>query len=249
MTGIAKKGGKTVSRRRTGLLGLALLGAVVVLSSCASEMSTRSSHVYMLSALQVHRVEDECEFLANVQGSDYFWGGCCVAGFMQDVAYNNALNELLDQAAELGATHVFVNLGTGGGLRGQAYRCAYCVAEDGTPDTALCLGPDGKPDQGFCRDAKGNRVGGRARCKGAEGRDEAECTNNCGAWIPGMDQTLCTKQGHVWVPKALNENDCAARGGLWVLDATDRLTCEKKGGRWVINEDVILPIKEEKKKD
>jgi hypothetical protein len=226
---------------------LSSLFAVVILSSCASDLSTRASQVYMVSALQVQRVESECQFLGSVRGSSFFWGGCCLSYLAwRDVAYNNALNELLDNAAEIGATHVFVNLGTGEGLRGDAYRCTYCRGPDGNPDTAYCRGPGGNPDEGYCTDLEGKRVG-IAHCQGAEGEDRAGCEENCGKWIPAMDEKACKEKGFRWLPKAENPIDCEAKGGIWIPIAEDQITCEGKGGTWVINTDVILPKAEEPK--
>lgn len=215
--------------------------AVSTLTSCATELSTRASRVYMVSAVQVHKVEAECEYLGSVTGASFFWGGCCLSYLAwRDVAYNNALNELLDNAAELGATHVFVNLGTGEGLRGDAYRCAYCRGPDGNPDTAYCQGPDGNPDAGYCMDSDGNRVG-MAHCVGAQGKNKAECEKNCGEWKPAMDEAACKKEGYKWVPEAETPEDCKAKGGIWIPVAEDQITCEGKGGTWVINRDVIRP--------
>lgn len=231
--------------RFTALLPCLLVS--LILASCASDLSTRASRVYMVSAIQIQRVESECEFLGNVRGASFFWGGCCLSYVAwRDVAYNNALNELLDNAAEIGATHVFVNLGTGEGLRGDAYRCTYCRGPDGDPDTAYCRGPDGNPDVGYCTDSEGNRVGA-ARCEGAEGENRTECEKNCGKWIRETGQSACKEEGYQWVPKAENPVDCGAKGGVWIPVARDQVTCEGKGGTWVVNTDVILPQSEEPK--
>ena len=225
----------------SGLIYVCLI-APFLLTSCATELSTRASRVYMVSAIQVHQVEAQCEFLGNVAGSSFFWGGCCLSYLSwRDVAYNNALNQLLDNAAELGATHVFVNLGTGEDLRGDAYRCAYCRGPDGNPDVACCQGPDGNPDTAYCRDAHGNLTGA-AHCEGAEGVDQAECEKNCGKWIAAIDETVCKKTGYKWIPRADNQGDCEAKGGIWLPIAKDQITCEGKGGTWILNTDVIRPV-------
>lgn len=226
---------------------LPCLLATLILASCASDLSTRASRVYMVSAIQIQRVESECEFLGSVRGSSFFWGGCCLSYLAwRDVAYNNALNELLDNAAEIGATHVFVNLGTGEGLRGDAYRCTYCRGPDGNPDTAYCQGPDGDRDVAFCTDREGKRVGA-AHCEGAEGQNPAECEKNCGKWIPDISEKTCKEQGHRWAPKAENPTDCESKGGIWIPVAKDQVTCQGKGGTWVVNTDVITPMPEEPK--
>ncbi len=227
------------------MVPITFLLAALTLASCASEISTRASRVYMVSAPQVQRVEYECEFLGTVTGSSFFWGGCCLSYLAwRDVAYNNALNELVDNAAEIGATHVFVNLGTGEGLRGDAYRCAYCRGPDGNPDMAYCRGPDGNPDMGYCTDSEGNRVG-MVTCEGAKGTNRVECEKNCGKWIPEIDETGCKKRGYKWVPKAETPVDCNSKDGIWIPVAKDQITCEGKGGTWVINTDTIRPQPEE----
>jgi len=214
---------------------------VLILTSCASDLSTRASRVYMVSAVQIQRVESECEFLGNVRGSSFLWGGCCLSYLgWRDVAYNNALNELLDNAAEIGATHVFVNLGTGEGLRGDAYRCTFCRGPDGNPDTAYCQGPDGNPDAGYCTDSEGNRMG-EAHCEAAEGNNRTECERNSGKWVPQINEAACKEKGYKWLPKAENPDDCKAKGGIWIPVAKDQITCESKGGTWVINKDAIRP--------
>lgn len=215
------------------------LMAALMMTSCATELSTRASRVRMVSTVQAHQCENKCEFLGNVAGDSFFWGGCCLSwGFLREVPYNNALNELLDNAAELGATHVFVNLGTGEGLRGEAYCCAYCRKADGNPDVPYCQGPDGNPDMPCCEDADGNPVGA-AHCEGAAGKDKAECESNCGKWIPAIDQSTCEAQGNIWTPRAEDQSACEAKGGTWIPQAEDQITCESKGGTWVIDEDVL----------
>ena len=238
---------KALFRLRSNFL-LPCLFASLVMTSCASELSTRGSQVYMVSAIQIQRVESECQFLGSVTGSSFLWGRCCLSYVgWRDIAYHNALNELLDKAAEMGATHVFVNLGTGEDLRGDAYCCAYCQGPDGRPDVAYCQRPDGRPDMGYCVDLQGNRVG-EARCEGAEGRDQTECEKNGGKWIPEIDKKKCKKEGYLWLPKAENPHDCRAKGGIWVPVARDQAACEDKGGIWIINTDVVQPLPEEKDK-
>jgi hypothetical protein len=230
--------GKSMLRILSCLILVSMVSALL-LTSCATEMSTRASRVRLVSAVQAHQVENKCKFLGNVSGASFFWGGCCLSwGFLREVPYNNALNELLDNAAELGATHVFVNLGTGEGLRGDAYRCAYCRAPDGDPDVGYCQGRDGKPDVALCHDPDGNIVGS-AFCEGAEGKNRAECKANCGKWVPAIDQNTCEADGNKWVTKAEERTACEAKGGTWIPGAEDQITCESKGGTWVINEDVL----------
>lgn len=231
--------GKKVMLRIKSCLMLSCIIFTLILTSCATEISTRASRVRLVSAVQAHQVENKCKFLGNVSGASFFWGGCCLSwGFLREVPYNNALNELLDNAAELGATHVFVNLGTGEGLRGEAYGCACCRGADGDPDVGYCQGPDGIPDIALCQDPDG-KVVDTAFCEGAEGKDREECELNCGKWIPAIDQSSCEANGNKWVPRAEERTACEAKGGTWIPGAEDQITCESKGGIWVINEDVL----------
>jgi hypothetical protein len=110
---------------REGILLLTIVSAMLLLSACSSTstLSTRASRVRLISAVQAHSAETQCEFLGNVSGT-YAYSSCCLVGsnfFGSYWNYNErALNELLDNAAELGATRVFVNLGNGLELRGEA---------------------------------------------------------------------------------------------------------------------------------
>lgn len=200
------------------------------LGSCTSRLTTRASQVYLLSALQVRHVESECEFLGNVTGASWW-------------SYEKALNELTDNAAEIGATHVFVNIGRKNYLRGEAYRCAYCQAPDGNPDVGYCADAEGNKDTAYCIDEDGNRIG-QAHCKGAEGETSQECEKNCGTWVSSISQSECESQGHTWLPKAEDPQACAEKGGVWLPAAKDQYTCEEiKGGEWVIDKDVIKFLK------
>jgi hypothetical protein len=104
--------------------------------ACATHISTRAAKVRVVSTEQAHECEIQCKFVGNVTG-DAFWM------LHPDIAYNNALNEVLDHAAEVGATHVFVNYGYHRDLRGEAYFCAHCVDENGVPDSFKCIDKDG----------------------------------------------------------------------------------------------------------
>ena len=230
---------------KSGLTVICLITALI-LTSCASTstLSTRASRVRLVSALQAHEVEDQCEFLGNVTGSSSL-GSCCLFRFDLYSSYwnydNDTLNELLDNAAELGATHVFVNLGNGLELRGEAYLCAYCEDADGNRDMDYCELADGKRDNGYCQDEDGNPIGA-AHCEGCEGAErmnEAECREDCGKWFPAVSQTGCETQGHKWVPESKDRAACEARRGIWRPMARDKVSCESKGGLWVINEDVL----------
>ncbi len=220
---------------------LICLVSALSLISCSTTptMSTRASRVRLITAIQAHEVEAKCEFLGNVTGLEPLCGFCLCWGFPGCWTYNNrAVNELLDNAAELGATHVFVNRGDGNELRGDAYLCAYCRRPDGNPDEDYCETDDGNIEIPYCEDADGKIIGA-AHCKGAEGRLPAECKQNNGKWITAIDQMACESQDHKWIPKSLDRETCEARGGKWRPKAKDQITCEAKGGTWIINTDVL----------
>lgn len=216
-----------------------------LLSACGPALSTRATSVRMVTVNQIYEIEKQCEFLGNVRGSALF-SYCCFFSwsFLRDTYYAGALNELLDHAAELGASHVFVNKGDGPYLIGEAFFCAFCMLPDGLPDDDFCMGPDGRRDMGFCADGFGGRVG-LARCEGAEGKNAAECEENGGTWIPAIDQPTCEKQGHAWMPEAADPASCEQRGGKWNARATNKHACEAKGGRWLPNRDILRAIPDE----
>ncbi len=200
--------------------------------SCSSQISTRGSQVYLLTAAQVHKVETECEYIGHVVGKSWY-------------SYETALNTLMDNAAELGATHLFVNIGRKHYLRGEAYVCAYCKGKDGMPDVGVCVDEQGLPDQGYCRDEDGNIVG-QAQCKKAAGKTRQECLENCGTWDPSYTRQECDELGYTWVPPAENRQECLKKNKTWLPPAEDQYTCEEvKGGEWVIDTDVIRILKEQ----
>jgi hypothetical protein len=211
------------------------------LASCSSTLSTRASHVRLVSAVQAQEVETQCEFLGNVSGTPSFWG-YVFYGFGLWGSYwtysNEALNEMLDNAAELGATHVFVNRGNSLELRGEAFVCAYCRMPDGEADTAACLGPDGEPDEDACVDAKG-KPAGMAHCEGAEADGADACAEAGGTWVPDVSKMECEGQGNTWVSRATTPRACEEKKGTWVPRAINRVGCEAKGGEWITNTEVL----------
>jgi hypothetical protein len=225
--------------KATGLLVLCLACALA-LASCATDMSTRASRVRLVSAEQVHQCEVQCEALGNVQGSSYPAGGCLSWwDTVRKIAHNNALNELLDNAAEIGATHLFVNLGDYPDLRGEAYRCAYCEDAKGDPDVAYCVDAvSGERKKAYCQGAD-DKVLGAAYCRGGDGKDPADCRANGGVWVPAVSETKCEALGGTWVPEAGNRQACEAAGDIWLPVAKNPAACEDKGGKWILNKDVL----------
>jgi len=239
---------------RSVLLFVGLL-FLLSLSACAtkSTLSTRASQVRLVSALEAHAVEGQCKFLGNVAAIDryrwswLFWDNLYGGYWDYD---NKALNELLDHAAELGATHVFVNLGNGRELRGEAYCCADCRGPDGRPDTEYCEDKKGAEIEGLCQDAESG-VTGAAYCADAAGDDPNACKENGGQWIPAWTQAACESRGNRWIPKPEDRKSCQKIDGIWIMKAKDQISCEAKGGQWVINEEVLrlLPLKLKKKQE
>jgi len=224
-----------------------LIGLVIplILSSCATHIATRATQVRLVPATRAQDVENICEFLGNVTGSDFPKGGCLSwSDVWERIAYNNALNELMKNAAELGATHLFVNMGYYYDLRGEAFVCAYCLGPKGEPDNAYCLDETGLPDAAYCVDFEGNLIG-TAYCDGADKDNEEECVECDGKWIPATDQETCEARENEWIPRAESREVCEARGGRWLPVAKDQVTCEQtKGGKWVIDEDVLRRFEE-----
>ena len=228
------------------LLALFLILLSITLTSCGPPLSTRASQVHLVNVEQIRKVVNQCDFLGNVRGSALF-PYCCVFswGFLGDTFYAGALNELMDNAAELGASHVFVNMGDGPFLIGEAYFCAYCVGPEGKPDEAFCIGADGRRDVGFCEDQFGNPVG-QASCNNATGNNRTECKANGGKWMPAIDQPTCEKQGNTWMTQAADKKACEDRSGTWLPKAIGKKECEEKGNRWIPNEDVVRDLEDEK---
>lgn len=217
--------------------------------SCATDMTSRATRVRIVNVEQVHQCETECEFLGNVKGRAFPGAGLLSWwGVGRSLAYNNALDELLDNAAELGATHVFIDFGDYHELRGEAYRCYICIDKNGQPDTDKCVDINGKPDKAVCLDKEG-RPFGIAHCEGADASTLIECLARGGKWIPSITEDECKKKGYKWVPEAKNRAECEAKGKIWLPKAKDKATCEAKGGRWVPNRDVLkvqIPTEEAK---
>ncbi len=230
---------------KMGLVFIILI-TPLILASCATHIATRATQVRLVTALRAQDVENICEFLGNVTGSDFPYVGCFSwLDVWQRIAYNNALNELMKNAAELGATHLFVNLGYYYDLRGEAFVCAYCLGPKGEPDVAYCLGESGKPDVAYCQDFEGKPVG-KAYCDGADKDNEIECIECDGKWIPAIDHEACEAQEHEWIGRARSIEVCEFRGGTWLPVAKDQVTCEEaKGGKWILNEDVLRRLEEE----
>ena len=140
----------------------------------ATDLSMRASLVKLTTVEQAHILEYECQYLGSVVGASYWY-----QFESQDVGHNNALNELLDNAAELGATHVFVNRGNYHDLRGEAYYCAYCRLADGKADVSRCLHEE----------------------KEISGLDRLNCVKKRYHWhMRALDEQTCIERGGTWLP-------------------------------------------------
>jgi uncharacterized protein YceK len=72
------------------------------ISGCATEMSQRASKVQIISQEQAKQYQ----FVANLTGSS------SLTGVARHTGYQNALNEVLDKAAESGAQYVVLDQGS-----------------------------------------------------------------------------------------------------------------------------------------
>lgn len=92
----------------------------LVLAACASTPSQEASRVQLISQdLTVH-----CRFLGRVEGSS------SLTGMAREAGYHNALNSMLNKAAEDGANSVVLDKGQGPSywtfqevVSGSAYSC------------------------------------------------------------------------------------------------------------------------------
>lgn len=82
------------------IFGTILMSAL--LSGCATEMSQRASHVQIINEEQAKQYQ----FVANLTGSS------TLTGVARHTGYQNALNEVLDKAAESGAQYVVLDQGS-----------------------------------------------------------------------------------------------------------------------------------------
>lgn len=81
---------------------LTIIPAVIMaigLAGCATEMSDRASRVQIISQEQAKAYQ----FVANLSGSS------TLTGVARHTGYQNALNEVLDKAAEHGAQYIVID--------------------------------------------------------------------------------------------------------------------------------------------
>jgi hypothetical protein len=100
-----------------GFFAIALL---MLLPGCATQLSSRAAMVRVVNAREEVR---GYKFLGTVTGSSL------MTGVMQQAGFESAMNEVLEKAARLGATHVYIDpkyessyWTTSEHVRGEAYR-------------------------------------------------------------------------------------------------------------------------------
>jgi hypothetical protein len=178
------------------LLPYFIIAIALLLGSCATtHVSTRASKARLITAEQVQLCEKNCQFLGQVTGMSYYWWF-----FNSEISHNNALNELLKDAVELGATHVFVNTGNYRSLRGDAYVCSFCQLEDG------------KRDKKHCENDKGEFI---------IALNQQQCEQRGNNWIKRADNRhTCESKGGTWIPDpdilrlgSGNQADTEEKGG------------------------------------
>jgi hypothetical protein len=152
--------------RLVSFLLLAPMVLICFVSCAANRLSAPAAKVHLLAAEEMEDCKAKCEFIANVTGKS--------SSLSSSVAYHNALSDLMEHAALKGATHLFVNPGENAIMRGEAYRCAYCVRPDGRADLSVC--------------------------QGANATEPAACQVQGGIWMPiARDRAACEAKGGVWV--------------------------------------------------
>ena len=95
--------------------------ATLTLCSCVTARLTAAGNAVRLTSNP--DVVRTCQYLVNIEGSDYMNGGA----LGQQAANENATRRLLNKAAEIGADTVMISVAatgfSGAVMRGEAYRC------------------------------------------------------------------------------------------------------------------------------
>lgn len=101
--------------KKTLLLSLLALS----LSGCATGLTHEASRITQISDSQRSQVKD-CKSVGEVAGNSSY-GGL----FMQEAGKNYAKNQAMNDAANMGATHIVWILAEGGFFGGKAFGVAY----------------------------------------------------------------------------------------------------------------------------
>ena len=80
-----------------------LVALILSLSACATAMSERASHVQVISAEDAKQHEFVCQLASSSS----------LTGIARSAGYQNALNDVLDQAAAKGAQFIVLDAGSG----------------------------------------------------------------------------------------------------------------------------------------
>ncbi|MDH5612242.1 MAG: DUF4156 domain-containing protein [Gammaproteobacteria bacterium] len=94
----------------------AIIITISLLTGCATTLSDKALSVQLADTNMVK----ECQLLNTVEGSS------TVSGLMISQGIQNARNEAIEKAAELGATHIVITNSIGGSspyVSGNAYKC------------------------------------------------------------------------------------------------------------------------------
>ena len=95
---------------------LTIITAALLLTACATTLSEKARSVKLADI----NIVKECQLLNTVEGSS------SVSGLMVSQGIQNARNEAIENAAELGATHIVITESIGGSVpyvAGNAYNC------------------------------------------------------------------------------------------------------------------------------
>ncbi len=99
---------------------ITLLGLLALtLSGCATALTHEASRITQVNDSERSQVK-ECKTMGEVVGTSSY-GGL----FMQEAGKNYAKNQAMNEAANMGATHVVWTLAEGGFMGGKAYGVAY----------------------------------------------------------------------------------------------------------------------------
>ncbi|WP_434639646.1 hypothetical protein ACMYSK_01420 [Klebsiella sp. I138] len=86
--------------KRLKIISVSLM--LMTLAGCATNMSERAAHVQVISQEQAQQYK----FVSNITGSS------TLTGVARHTGYQNAMNEVLDKAAEKGAQYVVIDPGS-----------------------------------------------------------------------------------------------------------------------------------------
>ena len=99
---------------------ITLLGLLALtLSGCATALTHEAARITQVNDSERSQVKD-CKTMGEVMGTSSYGGF-----FMQEAGKNYAKNQAMNEAANMGATHVVWTTAQGGFFGGSAYGVAY----------------------------------------------------------------------------------------------------------------------------